>query len=612
MNRTNRQGMASALLSIRRPFIIVLHVAIFAAALLLAYLLRFETLIPSKYSKDLGLVLLLSVLLNSATFAYFHLFAGMWRYTTYADAIRILKAVTLGSLGLIVLTVVLGRSVPRSIHLLNWLLTFGLAIGVRLAVRGYREWLGGRAGQGERRTIVIGAGDAAEMLLRSLRTAGSPFAVVGLVDDDRRNRGAVLQGAKVLGRVDRLPALAREHQVSDALLAMPSAPIEERRRITQLCRDAGLVVRTVPPLRDLIEGRASVGELQHVAPEDLLRREKIEIDLDALRTEIAGEKVLVTGAAGSIGLELCLQIASFEPKELILFERAESSLYFAELELKRRYPDLCVHSIVGDICDQNRVAEVFQQWRPSIVYHAAAYKHVPLMEAHPLEGIRNNVFGTEIVARQARASGVTRFVLISTDKAVAPVGVMGMSKRVAEGVILSLQGNDTIFTAVRFGNVLGSDGSVLPLFRWQMVSQAPITVTHDEATRYFMLTSEAAQLVMQAGIMAQGGEVFFLDMGQPVNIKKMAEELVRLSGRQPGKDVEIKMTGLRPGERLTEALVRESEQLLETSHSQIARSVVRHFDPQRFVMELDALRLYVDQRNVQASVAQLTQIASLY
>ncbi len=608
----NRSKLKLSLLEARRPFILCTHIVLFALAFLLSYVLRFEGDVPSQYLEDLPLLLLFAVGTKTATFAYFRLYTGLWRYTSFGDVVEIIKATTLALLAFVLVGVISGVSIPRSIYLLDWGLTFGLATGLRFTIRGYREWVGARRDPGERRALVVGAGDAAEDLLRSLKSLGGTYEIVGLVDDDRRKRGAVLRGCRVLGKIDELPTLARRLGVGEALLAMPSAPIEERRRIAQLCRDAGVVVRTVPPLRDLVEGRASIGELEPVAPEDLLHREKVEIDLDALRREIAGKRVLVTGAAGSIGLELCVQIASFEPTELLLFERAESSLYFSALELTRRHPDLKVHAIVGDICDRNRVAEVFERFRPELVYHAAAYKHVPMMEDHPLEAIQNNVFGTEVVARQAALSGAERFVLISTDKAVAPVGVMGMTKRVSEGVILSLAFSDTIFTAVRFGNVLGSDGSVLPLFRWQLASQTAITITDEEATRYFMLISEAAQLVMQAGVMAEGGEVFFLEMGQPVNIKKMAEDLIRLSGKRPGTDVEIEVTGLRPGERLTEELVRESEELLPTEHPQVARSVVRAFDSDVFGSELDRLRLHVDQRDVEGALSSLNYIAGLY
>ena len=607
-----RRELKRSIVQARRPFIVLAHVLIFALSLVLAYALRFDGAIPSDYLERLPLLVVLVVLGKTASFAYFRLFTGLWRYTSFGDVVDIIKATTTGLFLFIILAAFSGNSIPRSIYLLDWGLTAGLAAGLRFTIRGYREWLGSRREPGERRALIVGAGDAAESLLRSLKHSDSDYQVVGLVDDDRRKRGAKVLGTPVLGTVSQLPRLGGELNISDALLALPSAPIEERRRIAQLCRDAGVVVRTVPALRDLIEGRASIDELEPVEPQDLLHREKVTVDLEALRSQIKGKRVLVTGAAGSIGSELCLQIAAFEPSALLLFERAESALYFAALELKRQYPQVAVRSIVGDICDRQRVTEVFDLYRPHLVYHAAAYKHVPLMQAHPIEAITNNVFGTEVVAQRAAHSGAERFVLISTDKAVAPAGVMGLTKRVSEGVVLALRNTATIFTAVRFGNVLGSDGSVLPLFRWQMASESPITVTHEEATRYFMLESEAAQLVMQAGLMAKGGEVFFLDMGEPVNIKKMAEDLVRLSGKRPGTDVPIEVTGLRPGERLTEELVRESEELLATSHPQVARAVVRNFDPDLFRRELDSLRLCVDQRDRHAALAQLARIAASY
>jgi FlaA1/EpsC-like NDP-sugar epimerase len=347
-----------------------------------------------------------------------------------------------------------------------------------------------------------------------------------------------------------------------------------------------------------------------VRPEGLLGREAVRLDFDRLREELRGRRILVTG--GSIGSELCRQLAAFEPGLLVLFERAESSLYFIHLELHSRHRKLQVVPVVGDILDRQKVEEVITAYAPEVIYHAAAYKHVPLMEAHPLEAIENNVFGTETVALAARRGGVKKFVLISTDKAVRPVGVMGMTKRVAECLLLSLDGGPTTFVAVRFGNVLGSDGSVPPLFRWQIAQGGPLTVTDPEATRYFMLLSEAAQLVLQAGAMGKGGEVFFLDKGEPIRILDLAENLVRLSGLEPGQDIPIQVVGLRPGERLREALVQEQEELLPTAHDKVFMVQNHRFDAEGFRQDLERLRRLVAARDREGAVEQLKAIAGRY
>jgi len=325
----------------------------------------------------------------------------------------------------------------------------------------------------------------------------------------------------------------------------------------------------VPSMKDLLRGKARIGHLEEVRPEDLLGREAVRLDLDQLRREFRGRRILVTGAAGSIGSELCRQLATFEPEMLVLLDRAESSLYFIDLELKHDHPSLKVVPVIGDVLDSRQVGEVIQSYAPELVYHAAAYKHVPLMEEYPLEGIVNNIFGTEVVLSNALQNGVKKFVLISTDKAVRPVGIMGMTKRIAEELLQMYSDSPTTLVAVRFGNVLGSDGSVLPLFRRQIARGGPVTVTDPEASRYFMLPSEAVQLVLQAGAMGQSGEVFFLDMGEPIRILDLAHNLVRLSGLEPEKDIAIEVIGLRPGERLREELVMDHENLAPTEHEKV-------------------------------------------
>lgn len=598
----------------RRAVIVAAHVALLAIAYLLAFLLRFDFRVPAEQWNRFLQTLPLLVLVRAVIFARFHLYEGLWRYVSMPDILAILKAVTLSSL--IFLAGVLaffGHGFPRSVFILDWMLCLALVGGVRLALRAFRESSRMYRQSGGRRTIIVGAGDAGEMLIREMdRNLALNYQVVGFVDDDFRKQGRRIHGIEVVGTVDQLPQLCRSQQVREILIAIPSATQDQWRSILERCRVSGVPFKTVPALNDLLQGKARIGQVQEVRPEDLLGREAVRLDLDGLRREIQGRRILVTGAAGSIGSELCRQLAAFEPEILLLFDRVESSLYFIDLELKRKYPFLKIVPIVGDILDRRRVEEVIRAHAPDLLYHAAAYKHVPLMEEHPLQAILNNVFGTEAVAVAAREGGLNKFVLISTDKAVRPIGIMGMTKRVAECLIQACNGSPTTFVAVRFGNVLGSDGSVLPLFQWQIARGGPVTVTDPEASRYFMLLSEAAQLVLQAGAMGKGGEIFFLEMGEPVKILDLAHNLVRLSGLEPGKDIPIEVIGLRPGERLNEALVMDGEQLLPTEHEKVLMVWNQGFNRAQFAKDLEELRRLVGARDREGAVTQLQVMAARY
>ncbi len=497
--------------------VVLAHLALIVLAYLLAFLLRFDFR-PSATQWNLFLQTLPFLLfVRMAVFAWFHLYGGLWRYVSMRDIVTILKA---GTLSFLIFSVVIllfyGRGFPGSILILDWVLCLALVGGVRLALRALREWKGRHRQFGGKRALIVGAGDAGEMLIREIeRNLTLNYEVVGFVDDDLKKQGGRIHGVKVIGTLDELSYLCRDRKVEEILLAIPSATKEQQRIVSQ-CRASGIPFKTIPPLNDLLQGRASIGQLQEVSPKDLLGREPVRLDFDMLRKEIHGKRILVTGAAGSIGSELCRQLAGFGPENIILFDRAESGLYFIQHEIKSSYPEICIVPIVGDILNRLQVEEVIRDYAPEIIYHAAAYKHVPLMEEQPFEAIRNNVLGTEIIALAAGRASVRKFVLISTDKAVTPVGIMGMTKRMAEGVIQVSNGGSTSFVAVRFGNVLGSDGSVLPLFKWQIAKGGPVTVTDPEARRYFMLISEAIQLVLQAGAMGKGGETFFLDMGEPL------------------------------------------------------------------------------------------------
>jgi FlaA1/EpsC-like NDP-sugar epimerase len=594
--------------------IVGVHLALVTVAYLLSFFLRFEFhLTASEWERFLRTLPFL-LLARMTVFVWFHLYEGLWRYVSVRDILAILKAVTLSSMIFVVSVFgFFGPGFPLSVFFLDWVLCLALVGGVRLALRALRE-SSRRNGQGHgRRALIVGAGDAGEMLLREIdRSLELNYEVVGFIDDDPHKQGIRIHGIEVLGTLDELPGLLRAKGVQELLIAIPSATPKQMRRILESCRKSGVPFKSVPALSELLQGKAKIGQLREVRPEDLLGRDPVQLDLNRLREELRGRRILVTGAGGSIGSELCRQLAAFEPELLVLFERAESSLYFIHMELQSRHGKLQVVPVVGDILDRQKVEEVITAYAPEVIYHAAAYKHVPLMEAHPLEAIENNVFGTETVALASLRGEVKKFVLISTDKAVRPVGIMGMTKRVAECLLHSLQGGTTTFVAVRFGNVLGSDGSVLPLFRWQIAQGGPMTVTDADATRYFMLLSEAAQLVLQAGTMGKGGEVFFLDMGEPVRILDLAENLVRLSGLEPGRDIPIEFVGLRPGERLNEELVLDQEKLLSTGHERVLMVQNHQFDAEGFRQDLERLRVQVRRRDRAGAVEQLKRMAMRY
>jgi len=598
----------------RSGVIIGMHIALVSLAYFMAFLLRFEFRMPAEQWNLFLRTLPLLLIIRIAVFAGFHLYKGLWRYVSMPDIVAILKAVTLSSLIFLAsVLLVSGHGFPRSVVVLDWVLCLGLVGGARLAIRALRELALDHARVGVRRAVIVGAGDAGEMLIRDLgKDMTVNYEVVGFVDDDPRKQQMEIHGIEVLGPIDQLPQVCRDNGVEEVLIAVPSATQIQRRRIFAICRESRVPFKTVPAINELFRGKARISQLQEVRPEDLLGRQALQLDVDRLREEIQGKRILVTGAAGSIGSELCRQLSVFEPELLVLFDRAESALYFMDLELRREYRSLKIIPVVGDILERTRVQEVVDTYNPDLVYHAAAYKHVPLMEAHPLEAIQNNIFGTETVALVAQQGKVKKFVFISTDKAVNPVGVMGMTKRIAEGVLQACNDDPTTFVAVRFGNVLGSDGSVLPLFRWQIAQGGPVTVTDAEATRYFMLLSEAVQLVLQAGAMGRGGEVFFLDMGEPVRILDLAHNLVRLSGFEPGDEIQIELTGLRPGERLSEKLILEGETLHPTAHEKVRIAQKPDFDRDRFRLDLETLRDLLSRRNPETTLEHLKSMASQY
>jgi FlaA1/EpsC-like NDP-sugar epimerase len=550
------------------------------AAWLAAFWFRFNFDIQTEYLAVMWTTIGWVMLLDAGCFWLFGLYRGLWRYASIHDLRLIVIAVGVAAIAFPALVVLIQPAfvVPRSVYVLHPMLLLFFMGGSRLLYRAWKERNIGKLGALYGKPVVIlGAGDAAVSLLKDLANSAE-WRVIGLLDDDDTKQKRQILGATVLGRIADLPALAPRFAIEHAIIAMPDASHGTRRRTIGICQSAGIKVMTVPSFEDLMSGKVTISQIRNVELDDLLGRDPVTLDSAGLAELLEGKTVMVTGAGGSIGSELCRQIARYNPARLILYEMSEFALYQVEQEFHsalRRVPVTCM---IGDAKNPQRVAQALEKYRPQVIFHAAAYKHVPLMEEeNAWEAVRNNVYGTYVVASEAKRHGVEKVVLISTDKAVNPANVMGASKRLAEMVCQSLQRpQGTRFVMVRFGNVLGSAGSVIPKFREQIAAGGPVTVTHPEITRFFMSIPEAAQLVLQAGAMGAGGEIFVLDMGESVRIVDLAQEMIRLSGFALD-EVKIVFTGLRPGEKLYEEVLADDEHTLSTPHPKLriarARSV---------------------------------------
>jgi FlaA1/EpsC-like NDP-sugar epimerase len=539
----------------------------------IAYLLRFDGSVPAEYVSRYWETLPLLLVLRLAAFTAFRQFRGWWRYVGMHDLAAIVSALSWSTLLFLAALFLTGQihGFPRAIVFLDWgvgLVVFG---GIRFGVRWLREGRMARNGSGDsKRTLIIGAGDAASQLIRQARLDPlSGIRPVGLVDDNPSKRNIDLHGVPVLGTTRDLDRLVVEHRVELLVVAIAAATRDEMRKIAERCTGLNVEFKIVPSLLELMDGKARLSQLRSVSVEDLLGRPSVRLDLRLVDRDLHAKVVLITGAAGSIGSELARQVAAFGPSRLILLEQAESPLFFIEQEIQEGHPELEVIPIIADVTDARRVERIFADFRPATVFHAAAYKHVPMMETNLEEAIRNNVMGTFHVARSAVRHQTAKFVLISTDKAVRPSSVMGASKRVAERLVLGwpeFRRSPTDFRAVRFGNVLGSQGSVIPVFRQQIANGGPVTVTHPEMQRYFMTIPEAVQLVLQASALPEAaGRISMLDMGEPMRILEMAENLIRFSGLEPYTQMPIIFTGVRPGEKLQEDLMSEVEQAVPTT-----------------------------------------------
>ncbi len=555
----------------RRIFIMLAHLLIFSSAYFLAFLLRFDFSIPAEEMRGFLFALPVLMVIKFIVFGYFRLFRGLWQYVSLEDFWQIVKANFITSIAfVVVITAIGGLGFPRTVFLLDLILCLGMTVALRFSLKVLKEFTVRRGiTLKDYDILIVGAGDAGVMLFNEVRRNPSMGRVVGFIDDDPRKSFEVILGVRVIGGRQDIPRIVEAREIDEIIIAIPSANGEIMRDILFYCEQTKARIRVVPGLDKLISGEMEV-KPRAVLPEDLLGRETVTINTDAVRDYVTGKVVLVTGAGGSIGSEICRQVAAFTPAEIILFDHHENYVYFLSVEFKSKHPELKVSTVIGDIRDVGLLKNLFAKKRPQVVFHAAAHKHVPLMEETPIAALKNNIFGTRNMIYACAHYRVERFVMISTDKAVNPINVMGMSKRVAEMILQSRAVRArTKFMAVRFGNVLGSAGSVVPLFKRQIESGGPITVTHPDVKRYFMSIKEAVMLVLQAGAMGKGGELFILDMGEQIKVIEIAKNLIALSGLQLGKDIEIKFTGLRSGEKLEEELLLDKEKDEVTQHDKI-------------------------------------------
>ncbi|MDK2821773.1 MAG: hypothetical protein PWP31_1738 [Clostridia bacterium] len=579
---------------IRTIYLIIIDIFLINLAFYLAFYLRFDGILPPEYfPKYLDNILAITVI-KISVFYYFKLYKSLWEYASIEELVQIVVAAVVANAAILSYLFIKQIHLPRSIYILVAMIDVMLIGGVRFSYRALRRVNNGdfKISSNKKRVMIIGAGDAGAMVIKELKNHkdlnSRPVAVI---DDDEKKEGQRINGVPVLGQRWDIVSVARKKKIDEIIIAMPSANKKDIREIVEECKRTKCKLKILPGVFELIDGKVTINDIRDVQIEDLLGREQVKLNIEEISGYLKNKKVLVTGGGGSIGSELCRQIAKFKPSELIILDIYENNAYDLQNELKRKYKDLNLKVVIASIRERGRIDEVMDKLKPDVVFHAAAHKHVPLMEDNSKEAVKNNVFGTLNVAQAADKYGVKKFVLISTDKAVNPTNVMGTTKRICEMIVQSIDKvSKTEFVAVRFGNVLGSNGSVIPLFKKQIAEGGPVTVTHPEIIRYFMTIPEAAQLVIQAGAMAQGGEIFVLDMGEPVKIVDLARDLIKLSGFEPDVDIPIEFIGLRPGEKLYEELLLDEEGITSTRHEKIFIGRPIFSDYKLLIKKLDNLR----------------------
>ena len=561
----------------------------------LAHYLRFEGNIPAEHFEGWMNTFVWIVPLKLIIFNVFKLYRGMWRYTSLYDLTNIAKACVASSGVVVLIVAVIFRMVgfSRGVFIIDFFLTFLFIGGFRTGVRLYyhqRQSNGGfkrlkRDNTQRKNILIIGAGNAGEKLLREImENPGTKYDVIGFIDDNPQKIRQAIHGVSILGTFQQLAEIVKEEEIDELIIAAPSASSMDMRRMVNFCKGTGLPYKTLPSLSELMEGKVTVSSIREVRYEDLLGREPVDLEMEQIGEYLTGKRVLVSGGAGSIGSELCRQIAGFKPERLIIVDKNESGLYETQIELISRFPDLKTAIMLGSIQHNGRIQKVFQEHQPHVVFHAAAYKHVPMMENYPWEAVYNNILGTRIILELCHENKVQQCVIVSTDKAVRPTNVMGASKRLVEILMQAYAAENQVrYMAVRFGNVVGSIGSVVPLFKRQIEMGGPVTVTDPEMTRYFMTIPEACSLILQAGAIGKGGEIFVLKMGTPIRIADMARDIITLSGFKPEEDIGIKYTGLRDGEKLHEELITDGEDIQNTEHKDIMVLNSNHCRPLRVI-----------------------------
>lgn len=614
---------STQLTTIRRFAVAFAHASVAALSVIWAFLLRFDFGLPRAEFAHLRIALLIAIPVKVLTFQMTGLQRGWWRVAGIGDIYRLAVANIAGSALLTcAVWLAVGPAFPRSVYVIDLLLCFLLTCDMRFAARILREVRTGlRSIPGGKGVLIYGAGAAGMTLVREIRSNPSlKLHVLGFLDDDPQKRHDAVMGIRILGTGREAGKVAarlrsRKRKVNEVIIAIPSATGKQMREAVANCRSAGLACKTIPGLGDILTNKVLSGQIREVSIGDLLGRESVHLEEDAIRKHLAGKSVLVTGGAGSIGSEICRQIAALGARKLIVFDQAESDLFRIELELRHLPSSAEIVIALGDIRDYKRVDDVIARHAVQLVFHAAAYKHVPMMEAHLFEAIRNNVFGTWNVVRAANRHSVSGFVMISSDKAVNPTSIMGTTKRVSELIVSAMSGDQpgqTNFVSVRFGNVLGSNGSVIPLFQSQIASGGPVTVTHPDMRRYFMTTREAVQLVLQASTMGHGSETFVLDMGEPVRIVDLARNMIRLTGLEPDEDIDIRFVGLRPGEKLFEELVTGTDRVLPTRHEKIKICQTIKPNRERIITWLSVLEHLLAERDATAVKVHLRKLVPEY
>jgi FlaA1/EpsC-like NDP-sugar epimerase len=595
----------------RRPLIVLTHFLLVGLSYLLAFFLRFDFDVPSVYWQVFFKTLPVLILIKIIVFHYSGIFYGLWRYVSTGDLWQILKANFISTMFFVMVVVLMHgfSGFPRSVFILDLVLSVSLTAGVRLFTRLFRERFNPLRLYKKSSALIVGAGQAGILMLKECRNnPAMGIQVKGFIDDDPAKRHQVIYGVKVWGGHKDIPEIVNRFAIEEVILAIPSAKGEVIREILSYCQIPGVRIRIIPGLNKIISGELELRP-REVQPEDLLGREVVEVNQDEIRRYTKNKRVLVTGAGGSIGSEICRQVAEYSPSQIILLDHNENEVYFLVVELKVKYPQIKFRTVIGDVKDIGLLKNLFNKYKPQVIFHSAAHKHVPLMQENPVAAVKNNVLATRNLIYAANHYRVECFVLISTDKAVNPVNVMGMTKRIAEMILQSKAKNSrTKFMAVRFGNVIGSAGSVVPLFKRQIEAGGPVTITHPEAERYFMSIREAVSLVLQAAALGKGGEIFILDMGEQIKIVDIAKNLIALSGLTLNKDIFIEFVGLREGEKLSEELLLNIEKDRVTKNSKIYITEPNHFDPvklRKLIRELEVYAGAMDETGIMRKIREI-------